>query len=574
MSRLPSPVLIVGAGPSGLVLALILLQSGVPVRIIEKQHEARLGQRGAGIMPRSLELFSHLKIVDDVLKQGISVPLVRSYRMPEGVEVFKEFSMSPSLEPTATNPYLNPTLLGQNKIEAIFHTTLARHGCVVEKGTELLSFEQYSDFVNVNLVKRGPEGTELERETRQYQWVVGADGAKGVVRKQLGLKFVGETRAIENFVVGDICVERLNTEYWHMWGDASDVLVSLRPTETPGLFNFMIAGKDINHAAIAASHDTLRQCIRENIGKHDLELGDIPWMSYYTPNIRMVETLSLNRVLIAGDAGHVHSPTGGQGVNTSIQDSLNLGWKLALVAKGYAQPSLLESYTKERIPVIAEMLSQTTRLLNETFSDLDISPYKREMGASLLQLGVNYRWSPIVLDERKALQVRKAAAEEGLYSDYGYSTDDIAKDCYGTESDGQLRAGDRAPDSSHLLPADPNKPTGLFTRKSVRLFQLFDAARHTALIFPALVGCGLVLKELARYPKDLVRSVVIVKHGGSIPASSSSADFVLEDSQGYAHNSYLTNTCGLIIIRPDGIIGGILHDHLSVHRYFRSVMAS
>ncbi|KAH6915866.1 pentachlorophenol 4-monooxygenase [Coprinopsis sp. MPI-PUGE-AT-0042] len=569
MPRTPSPVLIVGGGPSGLVLGLILLQNGVPVRIIEKQYTARLGQRGAGIMPRSLELFSHLKIIDDVLERGIPIPLVRSYQMPDGVAVQKEFSMSPPLNPTPTNPFLNPLLLGQDRIEDIFHNALAKYGCVVEKGTELLSFEQHPNHVEVNLVKRGPEGTSSEPETCLYAWMVGTDGAKGVVRKQLGLKFVGETRAVENFVVGDIYSESLSSKYWHMWGDASDVLVSLRPTETPGLFNFMVAGKDINHAEIAASHDTVRQCLQHNVGKHQLGLGDIPWMSYYTPNIRMVETFGSDRVLIAGDAAHVHSPTGGQGVNTGIQDSLNLGWKLALVAKGYAQPALLDSYAKERIPVIAEMLQQTTKLLNQTFSDLEVSPYQREMGSSLLQLGVNYRWSPVVLDERKALEVQKAAADEDLYATYGYSAEDIARDCYGAESDGRLRAGDRAPDSSELLP--PN-PTGPFTVKPIRLFQLLSAAHHTALIFPTLVDPGLVLQELARYPGDLVKSVVILRHTASLSASVSSADYVLEDTHNYAHESYLADTCGLVIIRPDGIIGGILHDHLSVHRYFRPVL--
>jgi FAD binding domain len=302
----------------------------------------------------------------------------------------------------------------------------------------------------------------------------------------------------------------------------------------------------------------------------------------------MVDTFACDRVLIAGDAAHVHSPTGGQvgvlfesleakdsrldqGVNTGIQDSLNLGWKLALVVKGYARETLLDSYTKERIPVISEMLEHTTKLLDETFSDLDISPYKREMGSSLLQLGVNYRWSPIVLDERKALEVQKAAAEEALYREYGYSAEDIAKDCYGTESDGRLRAGDRAPDSSELLP--PN-PTGLFTVKSFRLFKILSVSHHTALIFASLVDPGRVLQELARYPRDLVKSVVILKAGAASATShAASADYILEDTRDYAHRTYLTNACGLVMVRPDGIIGGILHDHHSIHRYFRSVLS-
>lgn len=105
---------------------------------------------------------------------------------------------------------LNLMLLGQDTLEGIFHQQLAKLGCVVEKGTELLSFEQNKNYVEVKLCKRGPEGLREEYETERYEWMVGTDGAKGVVRKQLGLSFLGETRKVENFVVGDICVEGLS----------------------------------------------------------------------------------------------------------------------------------------------------------------------------------------------------------------------------------------------------------------------------------------------------------------------------------------------------------------------------
>lgn len=110
---------------------------------------------------------------------------------------------------------LNPILLGQDRVEQIFHAALAKHRCAVEKGTELLSFKQHPKHVEVNLVKRGPDGTGSELETCEYSWMVGTDGAKGVVRKQLGLKFVGETRLVENFVIGDIYEESLSSEVRH-----------------------------------------------------------------------------------------------------------------------------------------------------------------------------------------------------------------------------------------------------------------------------------------------------------------------------------------------------------------------
>ena len=107
-------------------------------------------------------------------------------------------------------------LLGQDILETIFHDALADLGCTVEKGTELVSFTQTADHVEVNLVKRGPDGENEEKETTRYAWMVGTDGAKGSVRKQLGLSFLGETRTVENFVVGDICVEGLSSKVSHL----------------------------------------------------------------------------------------------------------------------------------------------------------------------------------------------------------------------------------------------------------------------------------------------------------------------------------------------------------------------
>ncbi|TFK29754.1 pentachlorophenol 4-monooxygenase [Coprinopsis marcescibilis] len=565
MSR-QCPMLIVGGGPSGLVLGLILIQNQIPVRIIEKQHEPRLGQRGAAIMPRSLELFNHLGIADEVMKASIDIPTVRKYKLPEGTEVLQEFAMSPILDPTPADPYRNPRLLGQDKLESIFHAALAKHGCVVEKGTELQSFQQFPDYVEVKLIKRGPHGDKQEHEVLRCEWLVGTDGAKGVVRKQLGLSFLGETRKVENFVVGDICVEGLNPKFWHMWGDASEVLASLRPTETPGLYNFIIAGKNINHAKIASSDDSVRECVQNHIGtRTDLKFGPIPWMSFYTPNIRMVDNFGHGRVFIAGDAGHVHSPTGGQGMNTGIQDSLNLGWKLALVARGYAKPSLLKSFTEERLPVIAEMLAQTTKLLNQTFTETDERPWKQN--GPLLQLGVNYRWSSIVIDERKAIEAQLEAEEDALMEDFE-SYDDEEIESYGND-DGKLRAGDRAPDASGLVSLD----NSILFRQTYRLFQVFNVSHHTALIFADMLDASKVLRELARYPKDLVKSVLIVKPKRTVPATNHAPNFVLEDRDGHVYDAYATKVCGLILVRPDGIIGAVLESHRSIHRYFHSLLA-
>ncbi|PPQ90774.1 hypothetical protein CVT25_010163 [Psilocybe cyanescens] len=566
----PPKVLIVGGGPSGLILALSLLQNGVPVRIIEKSSKPRLGQRGAGIMPRTLELFAYLHIVDEVMKQGILTPKVRLYEMPGGVKPRHEFEMSPYRDPTPSNPFLNPIMLGQDKLEKIFYAALASYGCSVELGTELKSFNQTEKCVQVKLVHEARDAEGEFEENSEYEWMIGTDGAKGVVRKLLGLSFLGETRVIENFIVGDIVVEGLSNKYWHMWGEASDVLISLRGTETPKLFNFVVGGKKINHTDLSSSEAILKKCFMDNTGnRSDLKFAEIPWMSHYRPNIRMVQKFGYGRVYVAGDAGHVHSPTGGQGVNTGIQDSFNLGWKLALVIKGFASPSLLETFTEERIPVIAEMISQTTKLLNKA---LDNQGGSLQSSGSLFQLGVNYRWSSIVVDERKAIELDREAEEEAYLQDFEYpSEEEEPIDSYGTEHDGRIRAGDRAPDSSNLIIRSPANPI----KQKCHLFQIFDSSHHTVLIFSDLVNCSPILQACSAYPKDLVRTVVVVGAKKQTPASATLADFVVEDHDENAYESYCsTGVCGVCVVRPDGVVGAIVQGPVWMHRYFRGIYSA
>ncbi|KDR80539.1 hypothetical protein GALMADRAFT_61028, partial [Galerina marginata CBS 339.88] len=514
----------------------------------------------------TLELFSYLRIIEDVMKGAILTPTVRMYKMPEGVETSHEFEMSPFRNPTPTNPYLNPVMLGQDKLEAIFHAALAGYNCYVELGTELTSFEQTGEYVKARLKK---ESTGDEEEA-DFEWMIGADGARGVVRKQLGLPFLGETRHVENFIVGDIKVEGLSRKYWHMWGDVSTILISLRGTETPKLFNFVIGGKNINHPRLSNDEAAIKKCLVDNTGRRtDLKFADIPWMSHYTPNIRMVQNLGYGRVYVVGDAGHVHSPTGGQGVNTGIQDSFNLGWKLALVAKGLARPSILQSYSEERIPVITEMIEQTTKLLKRT---LDNDQTALRTSGSLFQLGVNCRWSSMVVDERKVTEAEREDLEDTYLQDFECPVedeDDGKIDSYGTAHDGRLRAGDRAPDSSGLIIRFPSRDPN----QTCQLFQTFGSSYHTVLIFSDIVECTTMLQATAKYAKGIVRTVVVVRAKNSLPSDVASADLVLEDRDGHAYTAYCpTGVCGVCIIRPDGMVGAIVNGPIWMHRYFNGVL--
>ncbi|KAF8185711.1 FAD binding domain-containing protein [Pholiota molesta] len=536
-SHTKSPkVLIVGAGPSGLILALTLRRNGIPVRVIEKTTEHRKGQRGAGILPRSLEVFSFLGLLPQVTSRSTDIPMLRMYKMPEGHEILSEFRMAPMLDPTPSTPYINPQVLGQDNLDKILRAELSKTGCEVELGVELHHLEQFDDHVKVSLLKHnldGTKGVDPLKEEASYDWVIGSDGAKGAVRKELGLKLLGETTPY-NFIAGDFRLEGLENDIWHMWGNMTETFISIRPTETPGVFNFFISAPNLEERTeLYTGHEAVMDFIRANIGQRAREIifGEILYLSPGRINIRMAETFRKGRAFLIGDAGHVHSMTGGQ-------DGFNLGWKLALVMKGYSDPSFLDTFTEERLPVVAQMLQITEKILETTVAESS-SQTGWDRSGHLNQLGVNYRWSSIVLDEERQLKGPEFAK---------IST-------YDADPKLGLYAGDRAPDAPGLVEvgSQPHE-----TANETRLFDLFSPTHHTLLIFTDKPDFRSVLADLDAYPADLVRIVVILEKGtvGAVQ-NDAKTPIILEDRDGHAYSTYMQAdaTRGIYIIRPDSVIG-------------------
>ncbi|KAG6837349.1 hypothetical protein H0H93_010951 [Arthromyces matolae] len=568
-------VLIVGAGPSGLVCALSLRRNGVAVRIIDKATEPRVGQRGAGIMvplntltplliltkiqPRSIELLHNFGCADELLRRGRAPPLARRYHSSDCTPgAIEEFNISPGIEPNPSYPHTNIVLLGQSHVEEILRDALSKLDIEVEAGTEAVSFEETSTAVNVHLVRHGlKRGAHSMYEDASYDWMIGADGARGVVRKLSGFSFLGETRTIENYVVGDVFVEGISEkkplEYWHMRGDANSTFVSLRPTETSDLFSFIISGNNINHNQLSSNEEALRNCLAETMDLgSSLKFKNFAWVNRYIPNIRMTQTLQTTRVLLVGDSAHVHSFTGGQGINTGMQDSYNLGWKLSLVQRGLSPLSLLKTYSEERIPIIREMLDRTTKILQHTFSEQPTEPWNRDN--ELLQLGINHRWSSLVLDERKV-------AEDAEFSEYDFDDEEKESstvdpiDAYGGNIHGVLRAGDRAPDAPDLLELSRSS-------QSTRLFNIFTPSHHTVLIFsPALSQLPDIVQLLKRLPSSVIQSVLL-RRRQEVPmlCNHEGVTSIIEDQNGHAHNAYtVDDQYAVVVVRPDGVVGAILH---------------
>ncbi|MGW4207459.1 FAD-dependent monooxygenase [Lentzea sp. NPDC004789] len=348
-------VLIIGAGATGLTLALDLSRRGVPFRIVDAAPAPFAGSRGKGLQPRSMEVFHDLGLIEPVLASGRFHLRQRHYK---GREVLREWDMHEGREPTADRPYASTMLIPQFRVEQIMRDALPQ---AVEYGMPLTSFVQDDNGVTAVV---GPE-------TVRAKYLVGCDGGKSFVRKHLGVQFIGETREHQRMLVGDVRVSGLDREYWHGWSTDDGQWLGLCPLPGTDLYQFQATGDG------EPSLELYRRIVRERTGLDDVVLHDATWMSLFRTNIRMVDRFRVGQVFLAGDAAHVHSPAGAQGMNTGIQDAYNLGWKLAM-------ETLLDSYESERKPVAEWLLGLTTEIMASG------NPFQKRDDQTL-QLSLSYR---------------------------------------------------------------------------------------------------------------------------------------------------------------------------------------
>ncbi|MBF6217405.1 FAD-dependent monooxygenase [Nocardia abscessus] len=418
-------VLIAGAGPTGLTLALDLARRDIPVRIIDKADTFFAGSRGDGVQPRTLEVFDDLGVLDAVHAAGMPGPVLRVHLDGQFVA---ERRMSEQVEPTPAVPYPNVWVLGQSRTEAILRERLAEFGVPVELGTALVTFGQDDGGVTATLERDGA------RETVRAAYLVGADGGKSTVRKTLGIAFEGETDESIRMLLGDVRADALDHDFGYWFAAADQPMQGIALSPLPGGRHFQFAAP--LSADAQPSLELLQSYADRYCGRDDVTLTDLTWVTVWRPNVRLAQRFRDGRVFLAGDAAHAHPPTGGQGMNTGIQDAYNLGWKLAAALDG--DDTHLDSYETERRTVAARVLGLSSELLDKLV-DGDEDAMRR--GPETHQLDISYR-DPGVREP--------------------------------------LAAGDRAPDA-------PVKDEG---GRPVRLFDLFRGPHATVLSFGAPAQAG------------------------------------------------------------------------------------
>ncbi|MFE5806952.1 FAD-dependent monooxygenase [Streptomyces sp. NPDC056491] len=521
-------VLVAGAGPVGLTAAGELRRRGVSCRIVDRLPARLPFAKAVGIQPRTLEVWDRMGMVRAALEAA--VPMRGQFLYINGAEQARtELSVPPEV------PY-GFAALPQYETERVLDEFLGRFGTAVERGTELVSFRQDPDGVTCRL--HTPSGEE-EVRTR---FLVGCDGAHSIVRKGLGLSFEGGAFA-EEYMLADVRVDwDLPPGYavrsMHRNGDGAvdDVLVCI-PLPGHGRYRMSMmvppelstarqadaAGDGITHGLQSGRGPGLAdiQAVVDRLTPQPTTASDIRWTSVFRISHRIVDRYGDGRVFVAGDAAHIHPPTGAQGMNTGIQDAWNLAWKIALaVGDGTAHPRMLASYDAERRPVGEEVVGRTVRHAVEGMENDPDDPATLMMREA--QLLVGYRGSPIV---------------------------DPPGDGPGP------RPGDRAPDCAGLT-----RPVAAYP---MRLYDVLREREHVLLLYGAVTGSG--LDALVRTARDLSggrMEVCVLLPAGADADTGFEADGtplpVYRDSRGEFARLYAAEEPTAFVIRPDGYLGARL----------------
>ena len=502
-------LLVVGAGPVGLTMACELARHGARCRIIERAPERSQTSKALAIFPRTLEALETMGVVDHFLASGHRLHGLSLHHRAEQIAQIDLTSVA--------SPFPFALALPQSETERLLSEHLASHGIEVERGVELTALTQSSDVVRA--VLRHSDGRE---ETLETPWLIGCDGAHSTTRHALGMDFEG-AQYDESFILADVQLESpLARDRVHLFLGDDGVLGVIPFEQNRWRIVANIPPESREQALPDVTLDDV-QTLLEQRAPSGYRASDPVWLSRFHISHRKVRQFRRLRVFLAGDSAHIHSPAGGQGMNTGMQDAFNLAWKLALVVRGLAPAQLLASYHAERDPVASEVLNLTDRITRMATVRNSVAQKVRDFLLPLVS-GIDFVGDKIA-DRLTGLAV--SYRKSPIVENHGV---------------GKLKAGDRAPDAD--LRDESNQAR--------RLFELFREPRHVLLIFlgtgAASADAEQIGSTLQGLPANAVDSYRIARGRSDLPAE-------LRDLSGLAHAAYGLTNGGIALVRPDGYIG-------------------
>jgi 2-polyprenyl-6-methoxyphenol hydroxylase-like FAD-dependent oxidoreductase len=429
-----SKVLVVGAGPTGMTAAIELSRLGVPVRLIERTAQPSTTSRALAVQARTLEIFSQRGMVQGMLDKGNPVSLVTVFG--EGKQIFQmDFNHNGT-----SFPYM--LMIPQSDTEQLLRDELAKLGVTIEREVEYFALAVSDHDGPVTATLRHKDGVI---EEVQCEYLVDCEGAHSITRTTLGLEFEGKTRS-DSYVLGDVHMDGGPSEHELTIFSSALGFMGMFPMQG-GRFR-LIASHPLSEAQNGSEPklDEI-QTIYDQRSHIPGRFHDMVWSSYFRINSRMIHRLQKNRIFLGGDAAHIHSPAGGQGMNTGIQDMINLSWKLAMVIHGKASAKLLATYTEDRVPVIEGVLEGTEGLTDVIGTQKTLSRFALEhfapwiVSTGPVQINATQRMSQVLFD------YRKSSLSKTLHAG------------------GSLHAGDRVPDLAITHVGGEAQPSAAEPRK-------------------------------------------------------------------------------------------------------------
>lgn len=534
-------VCVIGAGPSGLLMAAELIRHGLTCRLIDKKPSPSDKSKALAVQARSLEVLDYIGVTGDCIEQGLKIFHVFP---TSGGKKLSDISFK-----FIESHYPFVLSLEQSKLERILIKKLETLGCEVEREVELLDFQQNEENVQFSLINNSTG----KKETCEAKWLIGCDGAHSTVRKQLNFEFEGKSFP-QIFSIVDLEMKWKYPRDCFMGFLEKKGILFVAPINEKNRyrlvfqlergFDLLKRHKNLEQGEISATtlpKPTLEEAINivHQYSDPNAILGNPVWFANFHINSRMVSRYREKRVFLVGDAAHIHSPVGGQGMNTGLQDAFNLAWKLALVNKGHSKESLLESYQDERHFVGTQLLKGTERATHFLLTRSPLLIFLRNTFISL--------FTSILAIRKKIVSV---VSEINIY--YPLSPWIVQTNHRSTK----LQAGMRAPNASiHYR--------GIISS----LFSLWKESTSSHLLFIDLKGRIPDLDRLAK---------TFGIHNGHflkvhiIQSNSIDEEKYIQDLKGEIQSAYGDLTC--YFIRPDGYVGyfGLLTHLESLNEYLKN----
>lgn len=502
------PVLIVGAGPAGLVMACELARNAIPFRIIDKKSERTSASNAIWIQPRTMELFDQINIANRFIEIGHSCNAINLYA--EG----NHLSRLSSEKLDSAYPYF--LMLAQSETENILEAHLKNFGNEVERSSELINIK-YTDNSAIATIAHSDGTTEIINS----DWIVACDGANSFVRQKSGLNFKGEDIS-EQFMVADAVIDfsYMPKDEIHYFFDKGTLFVAF----PLGSGKYRVAANlHLDYPRKIFTEREVIEIVQER-GHGKYYVKNVEWISPFWIHGKLVEHMRQGPIFFVGDAAHIHSPAGGQGMNTGIQDAFNLAWKMALVIQRKAKTSLLDSYHDERYPIVKKVITQNNDFTKMALFDSNFllklkkfsekvsnneTNLSKEIATQIGQLDIRYENSPII-DGDQIMNIESP------------------------------QQGERLPDISI---------------NQGNLYQYFRNTQHNIILFagPALdekshFEIKKIQKSLFEKYSDLAKIYIISK------SSSIELENVILDSDGRIHEHYKIKNQAIYMVRPDTYI--------------------